>query len=117
MTAADAPKPPSGSNGRDEFDAVVIGAGFAGLHMLHRLRESGFSVIGPRSRRRRWGRWYRNRYPGARCDSEAMYYSYSFLPESGEMGDHRGRRVGVFGTGTASPASAASPGAPRRLRS
>ena len=63
------------------FDAIVIGAGFAGIYMVHRLRESGFSVHGLEAGGGVGGTWYWNRYPGARCDSESMYYSFSFLPE------------------------------------
>ena len=62
-------------------DAIVIGAGFAGLYMLYRLREQGMSVRGFEAGSSVGGTWYWNRYPGARCDSESMYYSYSFLPE------------------------------------
>lgn len=62
-------------------DAIVIGAGFAGMYMLHRLREQGMSVRGFEAGSGVGGTWYWNRYPGARCDSESMYYSYSFLPE------------------------------------
>jgi cyclohexanone monooxygenase len=65
----------------EDYDAVVIGAGFAGLYMVHRLRESGFSVRDLEAGDGVGGTWYWNRYPGARCDSESMYYSYSFLPE------------------------------------
>jgi cyclohexanone monooxygenase len=64
-----------------DVDAVVIGAGFAGLYMVYRLREAGFSVLGVEAGDDVGGTWYWNRYPGARCDSESMYYSYSFLPE------------------------------------
>jgi cation diffusion facilitator CzcD-associated flavoprotein CzcO len=60
-------------------DAIVIGAGFAGLYMLYRLRERGFTVRGFEAGGGVGGTWYWNRYPGARCDSESMYYSYSFL--------------------------------------
>jgi len=63
------------------LDAIVVGAGFAGLYMLHRLREQGLSVHGFEAGAGVGGTWYWNRYPGARCDSESMYYSYSFLPE------------------------------------
>jgi cation diffusion facilitator CzcD-associated flavoprotein CzcO len=63
------------------LDAVVIGAGFAGIAMVHKLRELGFSVHGFEAGDGPGGTWYWNRYPGARCDSEAMYYSFSFLPE------------------------------------
>jgi cyclohexanone monooxygenase len=64
-----------------DVDAVVIGAGFAGLYMVYRLRELGFSVRGLEAGGGVGGTWYWNRYPGARCDSESMYYSYSFLPD------------------------------------
>ena len=63
------------------LDAVVIGAGFAGLYMLYRLREQGFSVHGFERGDGVGGTWYWNRYPGARCDSEIMYYSFSFMPD------------------------------------
>jgi cation diffusion facilitator CzcD-associated flavoprotein CzcO len=61
------------------YDAVVIGAGFAGIYMVHRLRESGYSVRGLEAGGGVGGTWYWNRYPGSRCDSESMYYSFSFL--------------------------------------
>ena len=59
-------------------DAVVVGAGFAGLYMLHRLRELGFSVKVYVAGVGVGGTWYWNRFPGARCDVESMDYSYSF---------------------------------------
>ena len=62
----------------DACDAVVVGAGFAGLYMLHRLREAGFSVRAFEAGGDVGGTWYWNRYPGARCDVESMEYSYSF---------------------------------------
>jgi len=64
-----------------DTDAIVIGAGFAGLYMVYRLREQGMSVRGFEAGGDVGGTWYWNRYPGARCDSESMYYSYSFLTE------------------------------------
>ena len=64
----------------ENVDAVIVGAGFSGLYLLHRLRKAGFSTrvfergggggVG--------GTWYWNRYPGARCDVESLQYSYSF---------------------------------------
>ena len=51
-----------------EFDAVVVGAGFAGMYMLHRLRKSGFSARAFETGSGVGGTWYWNRYPGARCD-------------------------------------------------
>ena len=63
------------------FDVVVIGAGFAGLHMLHRLRAMGFSAHVLEAAADVGGVWYWNRYPGARCDVESLQYSYSFSSE------------------------------------
>src|SRR6204780_3455509 len=69
-------------NGREQaFDAVVVGAGFAGMYMLHRLRGLGFSVRVYEQGSDVGGTWYWNRYPGARCDVESMQYSYSFSEE------------------------------------
>ncbi len=59
-------------------DAVVVGAGFGGLYMLHRLRKAGFNVHGFERGADVGGTWYWNRYPGARCDVESLDYSYSF---------------------------------------
>src|SRR5580692_5506415 len=60
------------------FDAVVVGAGFAGLYMLHRLRGLGLSARVYQAGGGVGGTWYWNRYPGARCDVESMQYSFSF---------------------------------------
>jgi cyclohexanone monooxygenase len=60
------------------FDAVIIGAGFAGMYMLYRLREMGLSVRVFEAGADVGGTWYWNRYPGARCDVESMEYSYQF---------------------------------------
>ena len=64
----------------EELDAVVVGAGFAGLYMLHRLREQGLSVKAFEAGADIGGTWYWNKYPGARCDVESTDYSYSFDP-------------------------------------
>lgn len=64
-----------------EIDAVVVGAGFAGLHMLHRLRGLGLSVQVYETGDGLGGTWFWNRYPGARVDVKSMYYNYSFDPE------------------------------------
>ncbi|WP_066053950.1 flavin-containing monooxygenase [Robertmurraya korlensis] len=63
------------------FDAVVVGAGFSGLYMLYRLREAGFSTAVFEAGDGVGGTWYWNRYPGARCDSESIYYNYTFSEE------------------------------------
>jgi cyclohexanone monooxygenase len=67
--------------GAETYDVVVVGAGFAGLYMLHRLRGQGFSVRVYEQGGDVGGTWYWNRYPGARCDVESMQYSYSFSEE------------------------------------
>ncbi|MEB3048246.1 NAD(P)/FAD-dependent oxidoreductase [Mycolicibacter sp. MYC123] len=59
-------------------DVVVIGAGFAGLYALHRLRGNGLTVQVFETADDVGGTWYWNRYPGARCDVESVDYSYSF---------------------------------------
>jgi len=64
-----------------DFDVVVIGAGFAGLYMLHQLRSRGFSVRVYEAGSDIGGTWFWNRYPGARCDVESLEYSYQFSDE------------------------------------
>src|SRR5712664_3613654 len=64
-----------------KFDAVIVGAGFAGLYMLHRLRQLGFSARVFEAGSGVGGTWYWNRYPGARCDVESVQYSYQFSRE------------------------------------
>jgi cyclohexanone monooxygenase len=63
-----------------QFDVVIVGAGFAGMYMLHCLRGMGLSVRVYEAGGDVGGTWYWNRYPGARCDVESMQYSYSFSP-------------------------------------
>src|SRR6266540_973269 len=63
------------------IDAIIVGAGFAGLYMLHRLRGLGLSARVYEAGKGIGGTWYWNRYPGARCDVESMDYSYSFSDE------------------------------------
>jgi cyclohexanone monooxygenase len=67
--------------GVETYDVVVVGAGFAGMYMLHRLRGIGLSVRVYEQGGDVGGTWYWNRYPGARCDVESMQYSYSFSDE------------------------------------
>ncbi len=64
-----------------ELDAVVVGAGFAGLYMIHRLRGLGCSVQGFERGSGVGGTWYWNRYPGARCDIPSLEYSFQFSEE------------------------------------
>ena len=64
--------------GEPDVDALIVGAGFSGLYMCHRLRDLGLSVRIVEKADDVGGTWYWNRYPGARCDSESHIYCYSF---------------------------------------
>ena len=64
-----------------EVDAIVIGAGFAGLYAIYKLREMGLSCRGFERGSGVGGTWYWNRYPGAGSDSESWVYSYTFSEE------------------------------------
>ena len=70
-----------GMQGRTSCDAVIVGAGFAGLYMLHRLRSQGMSARVFEAGSGVGGTWFWNRYPGARCDVNSLEYSYSFSDE------------------------------------
>jgi cyclohexanone monooxygenase len=74
LTAAETLKP-------RQVDAIVIGAGLAGLYMVYKLREQGLTVQAFEAGDGVGGTWFWNRYPGARCDVPSMDYSYSFSEE------------------------------------
>ncbi len=59
-------------------DVVIVGAGFAGMYMLHRARSAGFTAVVFERGSGVGGTWYWNRYPGARCDVPSLEYSYQF---------------------------------------
>ncbi len=65
----------------EQFDTIVIGAGFSGIYMLYKLREQGLKCRLFEAGEGPGGAWYWNRYPGARCDSESYFYCFSFSPE------------------------------------
>ncbi|HWA61077.1 MAG TPA: NAD(P)/FAD-dependent oxidoreductase [Caulobacteraceae bacterium] len=65
----------------NDLDAVVVGAGFGGLYMVHRLRGLGLKIQGFEAGGDVGGTWYWNRYPGARCDIPSLFYSYNWSPE------------------------------------
>jgi cyclohexanone monooxygenase len=65
----------------ENYDAVIVGAGLAGLYQLYRLRELGLRAHIIEAGDGVGGTWYWNRYPGARCDVQSLSYSYSFSPE------------------------------------
>ena len=66
---------------RQDYDAIIIGAGMSGLYQLYRLRELGMRVRVFEAGTGVGGTWYWNRYPGARFDSESYSYGYSFSQE------------------------------------
>ncbi|QRO00132.1 NAD(P)/FAD-dependent oxidoreductase [Archangium violaceum] len=74
-------RPEGGAKPASNVDAVIVGAGFAGLYMLYRLRQLGLSVRVYEAGSGVGGTWFFNRYPGARCDIESLDYSYSFSRE------------------------------------
>ena len=76
----------------NDFDAVIVGAGFAGLYALHKLRDDlGMHVRAFEAGDGVGGTWFWNRYPGARCDSESFYYCYSFSRELAQEWEWSGR--------------------------
>lgn len=64
-----------------EVDAVVVGAGFSGLHLLWKLRKHGYTAIAFDKGKEVGGTWHWNRYPGARCDVDSHDYSFGFDEE------------------------------------
>ena len=64
-----------------KLDVVIVGAGFAGMYMLYKLRRLNLKVEIIERASDVGGTWYWNRYPGARCDIESIEYSYSFSEE------------------------------------
>ena len=81
MVAVQTLRPEPRTANDTEFDAIVIGAGVAGLYQLYRLRELGLRVRVFEAGSGVGGTWYWNRYPGARFDSESWTYGYSFSKE------------------------------------
>jgi cation diffusion facilitator CzcD-associated flavoprotein CzcO len=81
MTAANGAVSTPSSSSESELGAVIVGAGFGGMYMLHRLRQLGLKTKVFDRATGVGGTWYWNRYPGARCDVESMQYSYSFSEE------------------------------------
>ena len=62
-------------------DAVIVGAGFAGMYQLHKLRELGLQCRVLERGSGVGGTWYWNRYPGAQCDAPAQFYTVSYRPD------------------------------------
>ena len=73
------------SESSTDVDVVIVGAGFAGMYQLYRMREAGFSAVVLETADDVGGTWYWNRYPGARCDILSVDYSYSWDAELQEQ--------------------------------
>ena len=71
----------AGDTDRPQYDVIVVGAGMAGLYLLHRLRGLGMSAVALEAADGVGGTWYWNRYPGARCDIQSLDYQFTFDPE------------------------------------
>jgi len=69
------------SNTAQPMDALIVGAGFAGMYMLHKLRGLGFNATVVEAGSGVGGTWYWNRYPGARVDIQSLEYSFGFDEE------------------------------------
>ncbi|USC15015.1 NAD(P)/FAD-dependent oxidoreductase [Rhodococcus sp. 11-3] len=72
---------PNSSTSAIEVDAVVVGAGFAGLYLLWKLRRHGYTAVALDKGEEVGGTWHWNRYPGARCDVDSHDYSFGFDEE------------------------------------
>jgi|SRR6266478_4945853 len=71
----------SRSKAMADYDVIIVGAGFAGLYALYKLRKEGYSALLYEAGSGVGGVWYWNRYPGARVDVENLEYSYTFSKE------------------------------------
>ena len=69
------------SENKTELDVVIVGAGFAGIYQLLKLRRLGLSAKIIEKADQIGGTWHWNRYPGARCDIPSLEYSYQFDDE------------------------------------
>ena len=74
-------RPLNAADATATYDVMIVGAGFAGMYLLHKLRGLGFSARVFDAASGVGGTWYWNRYPGARCDVMSIDYSFSFDPE------------------------------------
>lgn len=63
------------------YDTIIVGAGFGGMYMLHKLRGMGLNAHVFEAGSGVGGTWFWNRYPGARVDIESQEYSFSFSRE------------------------------------
>jgi cation diffusion facilitator CzcD-associated flavoprotein CzcO len=67
--------------GTEHHPLVIVGAGFAGIGLVAKLREAGFDDLLVLERAGDLGgTWRDNTYPGCACDTASHLYSYSFAP-------------------------------------
>jgi cation diffusion facilitator CzcD-associated flavoprotein CzcO len=78
MSAVDQPTTTQARTVPARVDAVIVGAGFSGMYLLHKLRQQNLTAVVLEAGTGVGGTWYWNRYPGARVDVESLAYSYSF---------------------------------------
>jgi cyclohexanone monooxygenase len=64
-----------------DYDVIAVGAGFAGLGLIHYMREAGLSIQVFDKASDIGGTWAWNHYPGAASDSECYYYCLTFSKE------------------------------------
>lgn len=69
--------------GEPFYEAIIVGAGFAGLRELYELRKRGVTTRVFDAAGGVGGTWYWNRYPGARTDSESWVFIFTFMEELG----------------------------------
>ena len=70
-----------------DYEAIVIGAGICGIYQIYKLKQLGVKALVLEAESNLGGTWYRNRYPGARFDSESFTYAYIFSKELWEEWD------------------------------
>lgn len=91
MSTATAEQTESHKAAKTDFDVVIVGAGFAGMYQIHKLRQQGMTVHCYETGSDVGGTWFWNRYPGARVDIESMHYSMGFDDELQQEWDWKER--------------------------
>ena len=70
-----------------DYEAIVVGAGICGIYQMYKFKQLGVKALVLEAESNLGGTWYRNRYPGARFDSESFTYAYFFSKELWEEWD------------------------------
>ncbi len=69
------------SNKNRPYEAIIIGAGVAGIYQAKMLADLGVNFLAFEANDDLGGTWFKNRYPGCRFDSESYTYGYKFSRE------------------------------------